>query len=289
MDRQRLDTARPEPLEEGVELARRLAPAAPGRRVVGEDLDSGRTDLDGSIRCPQQVLPSLEVKANRSRGGHGPIVGRAERFDGRQIRLPYPARMDHDLLRAFKALSDASRLRIVGLLAGRRMAVGELADALELSPGTVVHHLNRLRDAGLVEAFPRHPYVEYTLRVERLAELGRRLDQAARGGEEAAAQLPGPDGQPRPAFDAKVLRAFFDDEGRLESIPAQEKKRLVILRYLAEKTFEPSSRYSEKEVNARLALLHPDVASLRRYLVDHRFMARERGEYWLRPQVDWPS
>ena len=63
------------------------------------------------------------------------------------------AGMDPALLTALKALSDASRLRIVGLLAGgRRLAVEELAAALQLSPGTVVHHLKRLRDAQLVEA-----------------------------------------------------------------------------------------------------------------------------------------
>jgi DNA-binding HxlR family transcriptional regulator len=197
--------------------------------------------------------------------------------------------VDEDLLRAFKALSDASRLRMVGLLATKRMAVQELADALGLSPGTVVHHLKRLRDAGLVEAFPRHPYVEYGLRVERLADLGRRLDEAARRGEESAAVLPAPDGTPVAAFDARVLRSFLDAHGRLESIPAQEKKRIVVLRYLANHTFGAGERYSEKEVNGRLALVHPDVASLRRYLVDYGFMSRERGEYWLRSTDDWPS
>ena len=48
--------------------------------------------------------------------------------------------------------------------------------------------------------------------------------------------LPGPDGGPLPAFDAKVLRAFVVD-GRLASIPAQEKKKLVVLRYLRERCF----------------------------------------------------
>src|SRR5438045_1936114 len=66
--------------------------------------------------------------------------------------------MDHDLLVALKALSDASRLRIVGLLAARPYAVEELSAALELSPGTVVHHMKRLRAAGLVDANPSDRY-----------------------------------------------------------------------------------------------------------------------------------
>lgn len=73
--------------------------------------------------------------------------------------------MDPVLLKALKALSDASRLRIVGLLAGgRRMAVEDLAAALSLTPGTVVHHLKGLREAGLVESRPRPPYMDYSLR-----------------------------------------------------------------------------------------------------------------------------
>jgi DNA-binding transcriptional ArsR family regulator len=65
--------------------------------------------------------------------------------------------MDPELLTTLKALSDASRLRIVGLLAARPYAVAELADDLSLSPGTVVHHLKRLKAAGLVEANASHP------------------------------------------------------------------------------------------------------------------------------------
>lgn len=196
--------------------------------------------------------------------------------------------MDEDLLLTLKALSDRSRLRIVGLLAGHPMAVAELADALSLSPATVVHHLHRLSEAELVQATPRPPYVEYRLRLDRLGQLGKRLDAAASPGADSPAELPGPDGRPRAAFDVKVLRAFFED-GRLTSIPAQEKKRLVVLRYLAETVFEAGQRYPEKEVNQRLGVLHPDSASLRRYLVDLGFMRRAAGIYELQAREGWPA
>lgn len=186
--------------------------------------------------------------------------------------------MDRDLLITLKALSDASRLRIVGLLAARPYAVEELAAALDLSPGTVVHHLKRLHSAGLVDARPIHPYVEYSLRLDALQRLGQQLDDLEHAGEERGASLPGPDGETFPAYDAKVLRAFVVD-GRLESIPAQEKKRAVILRFLVDRCFTEDRGYPEKEVNQRLALYHPDVASLRRYLVEGRLMTRAAGEY----------
>jgi hypothetical protein len=167
------------------------------------------------------------------------------------------------------------------------MAVEELADGLGLSPGTVVHHLNRLRDAGLVDSQPRRPYVEYRLRLDRLHAIGRQLAAASSPGAESVAEQPGPDGLPRPAFDAKVLRAFIQD-GQLTSIPAQDKKRQVILRYLAETVFEPGVAYPEKELNQRLAVYHPDAASLRRYLVESHYMRREASVYELLPRSEWP-
>ena len=55
----------------------------------------------------------------------------AARFDMRQIDANVTAMIDPELLVALKALSDASRLRIVGLLAeGRNMSVEQLAAAL---------------------------------------------------------------------------------------------------------------------------------------------------------------
>ena len=185
--------------------------------------------------------------------------------------------MDPDLLATLKALSDASRLRIVGLLAERAYAVDELAAAVELSPGTVVHHLKRLEAASLVTSRAIHPYVEYSLRTERLHALGRQLGELERTDEQAAL-LPGPDGRPLPAFDARVLRAFVVDD-RLVSIPAQQKKKLVVLRYLRDRCFPDDRAYAEKEVNTLLAAFHPDVASLRRYLVVHGLMTRARGVY----------
>lgn len=197
--------------------------------------------------------------------------------------------MDEQLLTSLKALAERSRVRIVGLLAGGRwLAVEELAAALNLTPGTVVHHLNRLRQADLVESRSRPPYVEYSLRVGRLAQIGGALDrlerEAALAGD-APAELGMPEWAGR--REAKVLHAFLDD-GRLTAIPAQHAKRMVLLRYLAETVFEADREYPEKEVNQLLALRHADVASLRRYLVDEGFMSRDASVYRLRPPGDWP-
>ena len=76
----------------------------------------------------------------------------------------------------------------------------------------------------------------------------------------------------------KVLRAYLVD-GRLTRIPAQGRKRQVILRFLLERVFTEERAYPEKEVNQRLALFHPDVAALRRYLYDERYVDRDHSLY----------
>ena len=76
----------------------------------------------------------------------------------------------------------------------------------------------------------------------------------------------------------KVVRAFLRD-GRLVSIPAKPSKRDLLLPVVLDRCFPDDRDYEEKEVNMRLALLHPDVAALRRYLVDGRWMTREAGIY----------
>jgi hypothetical protein len=93
--------------------------------------------------------------------------------------------------------------------------------------------------------------------------------------------------RPRYSYVQKVLHAFIVD-GRLVSIPARERKRQVVLRYLATTDFEDDREYPEREVDQRLALRHRDVAALRRYLVDSGYLERQSGVYRRRPMVGWP-
>ncbi len=74
------------------------------------------------------------------------------------------------------------------------------------------------------------------------------------------------------------LRGYLRD-GRIESMPAKQSRRLLLLSEVAQ-AFEPGIRYAEREVNQTLAALFDDFAALRRYLVDEDFLGRADGEYW---------
>ena len=171
----------------------------------------------------------------------------------------------------FKALADRSRLRILGLLAERPCTVEELAAALALRTPTVSHHLQTLRGAGLVQMAAEGTSHRYTLDIGRLQAAGRDL----LGPEQVLSLAPGDlDG----AWERKVLRDFFSGE-ELKEIPASRKKRLVVLRWLADR-FEPDRRYPERAVNEVLRRHHPDVATLRREFIATGLMRREDGVYW---------
>ena len=76
----------------------------------------------------------------------------------------------------------------------------------------------------------------------------------------------------------KVVRAFIRDD-RLVSIPAKPSKRALLLPVILDRCFPDDRDYEEREVNMRLALMYPDVAALRRYLVDGGWMTRNGGIY----------
>jgi DNA-binding transcriptional ArsR family regulator len=190
--------------------------------------------------------------------------------------------MDHTTLQALRALTDATRLRIVGRLATAPASAATLGGELDLSPGVVRRQLGLLISAGLVAevsaANDTGTEPRYRVRSETLDGLGRALAATEQGDGVAAGPGIGPAGESMPPEDARVLRGFFAED-RLVSIPAHGSKRLVVLRYLRDRCFVEDRPYPEKEVNQRLALFHPDVAALRRYMVDAGLMTRDAGVY----------
>src|SRR6516225_8701561 len=72
-----------------------------------------------------------------------------------------------------RALSDPTRIRILGLLAERPMYGQELAKVLDVKPPTVSHHIAPLVNAGLVHVRRENNYHYYELDsdgIQRLAD-----------------------------------------------------------------------------------------------------------------------
>jgi biotin operon repressor len=179
------------------------------------------------------------------------------------------------LVETFKALGDPSRLRILGAVAERPRTGKELGELLGLGAPTISHHVAKLVDAGLVTVTRDGQSRVYALDEAALTALTKLA--AARREAEALALTGGGEEDGEARDRAKVIRDFFDG-AKLKHIPAQRKKRVIVLQHLLTR-FEPQREYPEKEVNAILREAHEDVATLRRELVDYGFMTRLGGVY----------
>ena len=182
--------------------------------------------------------------------------------------------MSEELVTFFKALADANRVKILGLLSHKPCSVEELAALLDLKPPTVSHHLAKLAQVGLVVARADGYYNVYELNEKALQNRARSLFSQ----ENLAAAVADVD---MDAYDRKVIGDYSRKDGSLKTIPAQRKKLEVILRHVV-RDFEPGKRYSEKKVNDILGRYHEDTAILRRELVGYGLMKREDGggNYW---------
>ncbi|HEY4147684.1 MAG TPA: autorepressor SdpR family transcription factor [Chitinophagaceae bacterium] len=63
----------------------------------------------------------------------------------------------------FKALNDATRREILELLRVRDLTAGEIADQFNISKPSISHHLDLLKQAGLVEATKEGQFIYYSL------------------------------------------------------------------------------------------------------------------------------
>ncbi len=167
-------------------------------------------------------------------------------------------------LALFKALGDESRLRIVQILLQGESYVELIASRLGLTSATVSHHLKKLEEAGLVECHRTQFYMIYSLRpgvlenslTDLIAEIPQDVDDDTK-------------------YRNSVIETFMP-YGVLKQLPAQQKKREIILRHILSKLPKKDS-YTEKEINEHIKQFHDDYCFLRREMIAFGMMTREHG------------
>jgi ArsR family transcriptional regulator len=78
----------------------------------------------------------------------------------------------------FSAMGTEARLRIMQLLLSAHpegMVVGELQEELDIPNSTLSHHLDKLRNEGLVQVRRESTFLRYTANTEALQEVLRFL------------------------------------------------------------------------------------------------------------------
>jgi hypothetical protein len=181
------------------------------------------------------------------------------------------------LLRLF---TDENRVRAFAAVALGAATPTEVAGRTGLSPKDTAVALWRLREQEVITEGDDGLAVAYGHFREVVREEREQRESAEADGSG------GPRGAGEDRDDA-VLRTFVRD-GRLVRLPAQWQRKLVVLRHIAERTFEPDTEYPERVVNERLRAWCEDApvdhVTLRRYLVDLDHLRRQYGFYW-RPEA----
>lgn len=182
--------------------------------------------------------------------------------------------LPEEYLKFFKALADANRLKILGLLAMEPLSVEQLAEMLNLKPSTISHHLSKLSEVNLVSAKASSYYNIYRLEKGTLESMANQL--LSKEALPAMAEDIDLD-----AYDRKVVADYSQPNGRLKDIPAQRKKLEAVLKFISQ-SFEMNTIYSEGQVNEVLKHFHDDTASLRREMIGAGLLERSTDgrEYW---------
>ncbi len=197
------------------------------------------------------------------------------------VGMDFGVEQSEILLRFGRAFADPMRIRILALLANRSMYGMELAEALGVTTPTISHHVALLKGAGLIRVRRENSYHHYeldlaglqaiagSLTVEHLRSLGPNYASESDLGQ-----------QPGKEIDSAMVEESFFKDGRLIEIPVDAQSRRYVMEVVA-RSFEWGRIYEKKDVNAILREIYPEVATLRRELIEQKIMQREDGRYWL--------
>lgn len=165
---------------------------------------------------------------------------------------------NNDALEILKVLADESRLKIIGILLKKDSYSEYLAYKLNLSTPTVTYHMNKLKKAGIVKSTKIQHYIIYSLNYDIMNMSIETLIKSATTVDDTR------------TYEEKVIESFFE-YGKLKQIPAQQKKREIVMAYIAS-NFELNKIYSELEVVAALLKIHDDYITIKRDLISMGFL-----------------
>ncbi|MED4173747.1 metalloregulator ArsR/SmtB family transcription factor [Halalkalibacterium halodurans] len=183
------------------------------------------------------------------------------------------------LVHFHKTLGDKTRIRIIALLKGGPLHGQAIAGKLGLTPPTISHHLSKLREIDVVYQRREKNTIYFYLDEKKLERMAGAILMI--GGDEMF------NFQVDDQEKVRVIKNFTLPDGRVKTLPAQRKKKLIILEYML-RGIEQGRVYSEKEINEHIRQFHEDFATVRREFVMCQFMFRQNGQYELNPKEMWP-
>ncbi|MGX1983788.1 hypothetical protein EDD69_11583 [Thermolongibacillus altinsuensis] len=180
----------------------------------------------------------------------------------------------------YKTIGDPTRLRIIKMLSDGPLHGQAIAGKLGLTPATITHHLKKLRDVNAVYERRSGNTIYFYLNETVIQHYAKALMNLAEQDEVKK------DMKDVMAERQKVIENFFTSDGRLKNIPAQRKKKLIVLEHML-KGLQKGKKYEEKELNEYIKKFHDDYATIRREFIINNYMYRENSIYELNPEEMW--
>jgi len=176
------------------------------------------------------------------------------------------------LIEFFKTFADINRIRLAAALSESALTVEQMASQLSLRAVEIPRHLARLEALELITQSGD----AYRFDRKRFEALTREVLSQHR-----ARPQEGSNDENADDYERKVVKNYSLPDGRLREIPLQERKLVAILKHVVQ-VIEPGTRFTEKQINEKLATFNEDYATLRRALVDHQMIQREVNGtvYW---------
>lgn len=184
-----------------------------------------------------------------------------------------------------KAMADTTRIKMLIMLAGGELNGQALAEKLGISPATVTHHASKLRAASLINERREKNTIYFSLNHYFIRSNASAAEQLIYRNAAVEGELESME-ESHQRLQESVIRNFFTTDEKLKHIPAQLKKKLIVLQHIVSQ-LSKDKKYTEKEINAFIKGFHADFATLRREFIMHQFMFRENDIYELNPQELW--
>jgi hypothetical protein len=173
-----------------------------------------------------------------------------------------------------EAVSNPERLSIIALLSMDMHYAAELAAKMNIDQNEIDDHLNILNQANLISRIldGNNEYLKFNPKtVEKIAR--QHLSKNPRTDEFATFNLE--------QEEKSIISHYLNRDGSLASIPNKSNKLRVVLAFTSQ-AFEFGPKYRESEVNDMLSRYYADTTTLRRLLIDYRFLDRDKdgSSYW---------
>jgi hypothetical protein len=184
-----------------------------------------------------------------------------------------------------KALADATRIKMLIMLADGELNGQVLAEKLGVTPATITHHATKLREASLINERRDKNTIYFSLDhyfIKSNANAAAQLIYRNAGQEGGTESME----DSRKRLKESVIKNFFTADGKLKHVPVQLKKKLIVLQHIVSQLTK-GQKYSEKEINEFIKGFHDDFATIRREFIMHQLMFRENEVYELNPEELW--